>query len=430
MNVLCKLGLVLAANVGGKDFDIVEIEEKPNRYRGIWAPWGEWSDVCKCIDKEEVIRSGKRNSLRRRRECPCPAPDGCHFYCGFWYDHYDEKPCVPQSHWSQWGNWSACSVSVGKGKQQRVRECKSLGCTPESDCPVGNRKQERECGGVWADWGDANWDACQCRQHLTHTETKRRSRLCNCLVLDPAVTDKNQTTYPTVIETKEYGDCDVPCGPEESSYDVSGVSNGDGSFELVSCKASDEAKWDQWEAWGTCSVTAGLGEQTRKHSCLSLGCESKADCTQMCSDDFVLVKRGNDQFCANLTTGVRGDEAFDICNEMSGYIPRPTSSSSRSNFTDDFLETEKKLLTNYYNSYWLGAKRIQVGKIFEWRWLSTGDPILWSQWYPNRGPSKQTNDFLMNYIHKDHGYHDRHGSYKTNLFCVQVNCNVPVVLFS
>ena len=56
MDALLKVGLVLAIN--GKDFDIVEIEEKPNRYRGIWASWGEWSDVCKCIDKEEVIRSG------------------------------------------------------------------------------------------------------------------------------------------------------------------------------------------------------------------------------------------------------------------------------------------------------------------------------------------------------------------------------------
>ena len=92
------------------------------------------------------------------------------FYCGFWYDHHDEKPCVPESQWGPWGAWNECTVTVGKGKQMRSRECQSLGCTPENDCPVGVKDQERECGGVWADWED--WDTCKCRQHLSHTETK------------------------------------------------------------------------------------------------------------------------------------------------------------------------------------------------------------------------------------------------------------------
>ena len=35
-------------------FDIVEIEEKPNRNRGIWANWEEWSAVCQRIDKEKL----------------------------------------------------------------------------------------------------------------------------------------------------------------------------------------------------------------------------------------------------------------------------------------------------------------------------------------------------------------------------------------
>ena len=73
---LSSLALVLSA-----EFEILEIEEKPNRYRGIWASWGEWSNQCKvnfhnqlilssffeCYNNEEVIRSGPRNSLRRYR---------------------------------------------------------------------------------------------------------------------------------------------------------------------------------------------------------------------------------------------------------------------------------------------------------------------------------------------------------------------------
>ena len=47
---LSSLALVLSA-----EFEILEIEEKPNRYRGIWANWGEWSDQCKVSFKNHVI---------------------------------------------------------------------------------------------------------------------------------------------------------------------------------------------------------------------------------------------------------------------------------------------------------------------------------------------------------------------------------------
>ena len=103
---LLKLCLLLATNGTCKDFDVVEIEETPNRYRGIWAPWGEWSNVCKCIDKEEIIRSGKRDSLRRRKEL---------------FKNQKVLNPVLESQLGQWENWSVCSVSIGRGQQQRKK---------------------------------------------------------------------------------------------------------------------------------------------------------------------------------------------------------------------------------------------------------------------------------------------------------------------
>ena len=403
-------------------FDIVEIEETPNRYRGIWANWEEWSTVCQCIDKEEVIRSGPRNSLRRYRACPCPPPDGCHFYCGHWYDHHDEKPCVPDSQWGAWGQWNQCSVTAGKGKQKRVRSCESLGCTPESDCPAGAREQERECGGQWAAWTD-NWDACQCRQHLTHTETQLRSRLCNCIIPDPDVTDQNQTIFPTVIDLKMQSLCDVPCGPNQSTYDQSNNSNGNGESEFRSCIAADDAKWDQWQEWSTCSSSTGLGAQTRTHVCSSLGCTSASDCTQVCSEDFKLYTQGSDQFCASLTQKVRGDQAFDTCHAISGYMPQPTSTATRNEILAYFVEARKieaakvSLTTNQYGKdYWLGAERRLIEGDQEYRWISSGQPMTCASWHSAH--TTQTQTYLS--THHNNAWQDRSGSDEYVLFCLQV----------
>ena len=180
--------------------------ERP-RTRGVWTEWEQWSNDCRCMDTDEVIRTGPRNSVVRSRECPCPKPYGCYYYCGPWYDHTDEKECQPIGAWGTWDEWSACSVTRGTGRQTRSRVCKSKGCWSEEDCPVGARDQERACGGGWVEWDDNQWDQCRCRQHLKHTETKHRTRMCNCIAPDPAVTDQNQTTYPTIATVKGRQGC-------------------------------------------------------------------------------------------------------------------------------------------------------------------------------------------------------------------------------
>ena len=111
-------------------FDKVTIYERP-KYRGVWTEWEPWSEVCTCWRTNEVIRNGPRNVVRRYRDCPCPPPDGCDWYCGAWFDHYDEKRCKPISLWSEWETWGSCSVTVGKGSQKRIRTCLSPGCNPD-----------------------------------------------------------------------------------------------------------------------------------------------------------------------------------------------------------------------------------------------------------------------------------------------------------
>ena len=273
-----------------------EIRSTSNRpkYRGVWTEWGAWDEPCRCIDHDEVIRTGRRDSRRRTRECPCPSPYGCYYYCGPWYDHYDEIECTPVASWLPWGDWSACSVKIGSGEQKRQRQCSSPGCEPLNDCPRethGPSEQTRACGGGWAEWQE--WDACQCRQHaiVGVDETRRRVRLCGCLIPQKGADDTNEDIYPTTIEEREQDNCPLPCGPSESTYNKhSGVSDENGATEHVTCEAADWAYWDEWQQWQQCSVSMGKGLQSRQRTCSSLGCQPEGDCNAKCTPGFDLIK--------------------------------------------------------------------------------------------------------------------------------------------
>ena len=258
---------------------------------------------------------------------------------------------------------------------------------------------------------------------MTHTETQLRSRLCNCIVPDPDVTDQNQTIYPTVIELKLQSLCDVPCGPDKSTYDESANSNGDGESEFRSCIAAGDAKWDQWQDWTACSASTGLGAQTRTHSCISLGCSAASDCNQLCSADFKLYTTGSNQFCASLTQKVRGDQAFDKCNAISGYLPQPTSAQTRNDLMENFIAAredaaaEAGLGVNQYGmKYWLGAERRLIDGNYQWRWISNGQPMTWASWHS--GHIIQTKNRVSTY--HNNAWMDQLDSDEEVLFCLQV----------
>ncbi|XP_044729254.1 hemicentin-1-like [Chrysoperla carnea] len=82
--------------------------------------WSEWSDWTKC---SVACGSGVRF---RYRECNNPRPLNGGNYCEGSLvnrDRCNEHPCPRNGGWSEWKNWTKCSASCGKGLKTGFRTC-------------------------------------------------------------------------------------------------------------------------------------------------------------------------------------------------------------------------------------------------------------------------------------------------------------------
>ncbi|ESO86119.1 hypothetical protein LOTGIDRAFT_148194, partial [Lottia gigantea] len=76
--------------------------------------------------------------------------------------------------WSNWSDWTGCSVTCGTGQKQRTRKC--LNSKDSKDCK-GNDKQTEICSLTdcpgWSKWSD--WTGCSV---TCGTGQKQRTRKC------------------------------------------------------------------------------------------------------------------------------------------------------------------------------------------------------------------------------------------------------------
>uniref|UniRef100_A0A665VXV6 Thrombospondin-1-like n=1 Tax=Echeneis naucrates TaxID=173247 RepID=A0A665VXV6_ECHNA len=161
--------------------------------------------------------------------------------------------------WSPWSEWTHCSVTCGRGIQQRGRSCDRI----NSNCE-GTSVQTRDCypqecdkrfkqDGGWSHWSP--WSSCSvtCGEGVI-----TRIRLCNS---------------PT---------------PQMGGRDCVGEGRQTEICQKSPCPI--DGGWGPWSPWDTCTVTCGGGVQTRKRLCSDpvpkyggKDCVGEATMSQLCN---------------------------------------------------------------------------------------------------------------------------------------------------
>uniref|UniRef100_A0A3B4D2F9 Thrombospondin-1 n=1 Tax=Pygocentrus nattereri TaxID=42514 RepID=A0A3B4D2F9_PYGNA len=202
-----------------------------------------------------------QNSATVCRKISCPlipcanatVPDGeCCPRCGTRNDSAEDG-------WSPWSEWTHCSVSCGRGIQQRGRSCDRINNNCEGtsvqtrDCYLQECDKRFKQDGNWSHWSP--WSSCSvtCGSGII-----TRIRLCNS---------------PT---------------PQLGGKDCQGQGRQTEKCEKSPCPIN--GGWGPWSPWDACSTTCGGGVQNRKRLCNNpppkhggKDCVGDATATQLCN---------------------------------------------------------------------------------------------------------------------------------------------------
>ncbi|XP_071156713.1 proprotein convertase subtilisin/kexin type 6-like isoform X2 [Mytilus edulis] len=146
------------------------------------------------VDRTQDVGSSLM-TRRRRGECPSHLTSSCVEQCSYDSDCLNYQKCcnngcghtceissLYQGSWTNWNQWSSCSVTCGRGTQSRRRQCHSGHCS-------GERSETRQCNnhecqtevqyngsGIsegWSQW--SQWSRCS---STSGYGTRYRRRQC------------------------------------------------------------------------------------------------------------------------------------------------------------------------------------------------------------------------------------------------------------
>jgi len=217
---------------GGKPCEGSSKEEEKCNIMGcpVLCEWGGWSEWKSC---SKTCGGGTRNRTRIKAIEPANAGADC---IG---NSTEEEVCNPDGcpvdcEWGEWQGWSNCSKECGGGIQTNQRKVKQHAKFAGKACS-GNGTEYKKCNEQgcphdckYGDWGA--WSSC--------------SKQCGKGIL---------TRNRTVEQPKEFGGKECTGKAEETQ-----------PCNDIPCP--NDCKWQEWNAWSTCSATCGGGTHTRSRN--------------------------------------------------------------------------------------------------------------------------------------------------------------------
>ncbi|CAG5863670.1 unnamed protein product [Menidia menidia] len=228
--------------------------------------------------------------------------------------------------YSEWTEWSPCSVSCGAGVQKRLRECNNpLPANGGRHCS-GSDTERRSClakpcpvDGHWSEWSP--WEECS---RTCDQGNRTRTRTCS----NPPAQNGGRTCEGKAVEVimcsvrpcplagnwgswLQWSPCSETCGKGMQSR-IRLCNNPPPAFDGPQCEGTDtqsqickerpcpvDGKWSSWMNWGACTVSCGGGTRQRARLCASPAPQHGG---RKCEGNDVLV-----DFCNNDPCPVHGN---------------------------------------------------------------------------------------------------------------------------
>ena len=200
--------------------------------------------------------------------------------------------------YTDWSNFTSCTVSCGTGTRTRHRSCTNSSPKQDGEDCIGKSTQIESCSlrhcpvdGNYSQWTQFTSCSLSCGGGKTY-----RSRTCtnpkpeygglNCSDLGPNQEVKDCNSQPCPInggysEWSKFSACSVTCNsgsktrnricnnsrPQHGGKDCSvfGPENETLSCFIKVCPV--DGNYSNWSAFGTCSKTCGGGERIRTRKC-------------------------------------------------------------------------------------------------------------------------------------------------------------------
>ncbi|XP_078574438.1 uncharacterized protein LOC144860857 [Branchiostoma floridae x Branchiostoma japonicum] len=249
---------------------------------GGWSEWSPWS-ACSvtCGVGEQTRDRSCTNPAPAHGGADCVGPNQETQACD------TGLACPVDGGWSDWSAWSDCSVTCGVGTQIRSRTCTNPAPANDGAECDGDAVGAQECdsgvscpaNGGWSEWSP--WSACSV---TCGGGEQTRDRSCT----NPAPAHGGADCVGPNQETQA---CDTGLACPGNSIPIAVLLVL--SFQLLPSLCYVfyvvDGGWSEWSPWSDCSVTCGVGTQTRDRSCTNPApahggpeCIGNAEETQEC----------------------------------------------------------------------------------------------------------------------------------------------------